>query len=725
MRLQRQSSKEPITLDPASPLGVGGEACIYAVPQYPWLVAKIYHKPTDERARKLAVMLANPPEDPMAAQGRISIAWPVDFLCSVDGKNQIMGFLMPLVTGMRSILDFYNPSARRNHCPLFNYLYLHRAARNLAAAVCALHERGYVIGDVNESNVFVSDTALVALVDTDSFQVHDPHSRNVYRCTVGKPEFTPPELQGKTFADIDRTQAHDRFGLAVLIFQLLMEGTHPFAGIFQGEGDPPSYQERISAGHFPYSRRRRVPYLPSLIAPSFKVLHPTLRKLFVRCFRDGRRRPRVRPDAQVWKNALNDAENALVTCSNNDQHYYGHHLKTCPWCERSALLGDRDPFPSRESVESGQHLQPIPTIQKPLTPAGQKDTTPPTPTKTSDQLAPVQHNFWTWTVVVLALLSAFMLANDRLLLPRWSSLVCGVATVVWYVVGWYQVKMPARRCKWLARAALGIGTAAVLALLLISVLTGQRLTWWSLLASEAVLCTAALICGVINWRRVRTLTGYGKWLSGAALGMAAAALALVLLFLASLIAEDRLPWWLSLVWGVVLGTTALILGVAGWRQVQILAGRNKWIVGIALGVGTAVILVSMLTLLEVFMLASGRLYLTTLVCILAVVPEALVYGVVGCPQMRSLAREDGLWSLGAGFAFLVIFMLACGQLIVAALVYAVVILGTTALACTLHWQKVETLAGHGRWVAGAILGIGAAVAMLVLLFVALRISGDL
>ncbi|MDB9357489.1 hypothetical protein PN486_14760, partial [Nodularia spumigena CS-587/03] len=240
-------------------LGRGGEACIYAIPSCGDLVAKVYHKPTVAHAQKLRAMLANPPENPTASLGHISIAWPQDLLQATDQGNGIIGFLMPRIYGMRPIIDFYNPKTRREHCPLFNYQYLLRTARNLAAAFAALHNSGYCVGDVNESNILVSDTALVTLVDTDSFQVYDPDQNLVYRCSVGKPEFTPPELQNKTFAQHDRQIPHDLFGLAVLIFQLLMEGTHPFSGIFQGISEPPPYEARIAAGHFTYSQKRQVP----------------------------------------------------------------------------------------------------------------------------------------------------------------------------------------------------------------------------------------------------------------------------------------------------------------------------------------------------------------------------------------------------------------------------------------------------------------------------------
>lgn len=360
MRLQRQSDRQIIYLDSALELGAGGEAQVFALNADPSLVAKVYRKPKADRDRKLRAMLNNPPDDLRVSQSHLSFAWPLDLLLTLETKPQVAGFLMPRVEGMRPIIDFYNPKTRRLQCPLFDYFYLHRAARNLAGAVSGLHARGYAIGDVNESNILLTDTALVTLVDLDSIQVRDPETGMVYRCPVGKPEFTPPELQGQPFAEIDRTPEHDVFGLAVLIFQLLMEGTHPFGGVYKLPGDPPPMEKRIAEGYFPYGRRK-VPFGPMTVAPPFEILHPTLQQLFVRCFEDGHQNPKSRPDALTWKQALKEAEEALVTCEKNDQHRYGNHLKRCPWCDRSAALGGRDPFPSRLTVQKGLHLKPAPT----------------------------------------------------------------------------------------------------------------------------------------------------------------------------------------------------------------------------------------------------------------------------------------------------------------------------------------------------------------------------
>jgi uncharacterized protein with WD repeat len=363
--------------DLREPFRSGGEGAIYEVPYYPNLVAKVYHaqRRTPERIAKLQIMVAHPPVNPTEHLNHPSIAWPTELLRDT-ATNQLVGFVMPRVRQMLPLSEVYNPRARRRQRLLFNYRYLVRTARNLCAAVQAVHQAGYVIGDLNESNVLVSDQALVTLVDADSFQVRDPETGVVYRSLVGKPEYTPPELQGCSFADVDRQPEHDAFALAVLIFRLLMEGFHPFDGVYRGRGEPPELGARIRNGYFPYARGR-TGIEPSPLAPPFEMLHPDLRALFVRCFEEGHRNRRVRPRVEDWLEALEGAEDALQQCGQNEQHYYWVHWSGCPWCARQQALGGRDPFPSRASVSSGQHLG-VSMRQQPL-PSASATTPAPTP----------------------------------------------------------------------------------------------------------------------------------------------------------------------------------------------------------------------------------------------------------------------------------------------------------------------------------------------------------
>lgn len=360
IRVQRENGSTVYVLKESLLLGAGGEARIYNLGEDPRLVAKLWHKPRLDQAEKVRAMLLNRPIDPSTDAQHVSIAWPEGIITLMGCPTEVVGFVMPKVSGMRPMLEFFNPRTRREKCPYFSYAYLARTARNLAVAVRALHERGYVIGDFNESNVLVSPTALVTVVDTDSFQVWDPQKQEMHRCRVGKPELTPREMQGLDFTRQDRTEAQDLFGLGALIHMLLLEGTHPFAGICRLEGEPPTYVERIAAGHYPFAGRDDVPYSPSPLMPSYDLLTPAIRDLFFRCFNDGHHDPTLRPDANSWRYAIEEFEQSLVTCSINGQHAYPNHLAECPWCQRAKALGGRDPFPSRDDVRQSKHLRPAP-----------------------------------------------------------------------------------------------------------------------------------------------------------------------------------------------------------------------------------------------------------------------------------------------------------------------------------------------------------------------------
>jgi DNA-binding helix-hairpin-helix protein with protein kinase domain len=357
MVIECQYSGGRLSLDDNLLLGAGGEGNIYELPGEPRLAAKVYHpdKRTSERAAKLKAMLANAPHDHAKKGGHTSIAWPVELLSPLGDDQTVIGFLMPRLVGAYNVHILYDVEERHAKCPLLGYDSLCRAARNIASAVWALHESGYVIGDVNESNIMVTQSAMVTLLDTDSFQVRDRAARRVYRCPVGTDMFTPPELQGINFAEVDRSQEHDLFGLAVLFFRLLMEGSHPFACVMPGTGEPVEYGECLARGYFPYGGGDNS-IIPSRLAPPFEMLHPQLRSLFQRCFVKGHAAPRSRPDARTWYRALKDSESALVTCSRNEQHKFFSHCSACSWCERAQRLRipNWDPFPSVSRARSAR-----------------------------------------------------------------------------------------------------------------------------------------------------------------------------------------------------------------------------------------------------------------------------------------------------------------------------------------------------------------------------------
>lgn len=330
--------------------GGGGEGIIYKIQEDSSLLVKVYKNPPP--IEKLKAMLDKPPEDPMLEEDYTSITWPQDLVANNSGE--IIGYLMPKAGSKeKSIklvpyLNLFSTQKRLADLPEFTYQDIHIVANNLALVFAALHDAGYVIGDVNESNALVTEEACVSVVDTDSFQVTEKSGR-IHRCLVGKPDYTPPELQGKKFSEEDRTQQHDCFGLAVLIFQVLTLGFHPTDGKYKGEDDPPNRGQRIKNGEYHFLTPGKLWDRPKG-APKLEVLHPKLQKLFSEAFVTGHTSPWKRPSAETWLDALEEVVSELKPCDQNPMHYYGSHLIDCPWCEQSRS-GMIDPF-STSSISS-------------------------------------------------------------------------------------------------------------------------------------------------------------------------------------------------------------------------------------------------------------------------------------------------------------------------------------------------------------------------------------
>jgi DNA-binding helix-hairpin-helix protein with protein kinase domain len=346
---------------------VGGEALIRRVRGDDSILAKVYRKPQQEddqwirrlqeRSSKLSSMLANPPRNPTAKQRHHAYAWPTTLLREPRSET-VIGFLMPRLQGMREVADFYNPGARRRILPHFNYKYLMQTARNIAGVMNELHSKGYVIGDVSQKNMFVSDGALVTVLDTDSFQFRDPVSGFLYLCRVRTWGFIPPEVSAAGRDNIERTVHEDLFGLAVLAFHLLMEGVHPFACRFTGEGDAPHHQQNIVTGNFAHAPRSPE-FSPPPLAPPFDMLAPELRTLFINSFVHGHERPAARPTARDWRDALDRAAKDLVPCTKNPHHYFGAHLgDACPWCAR-VQMGLPDSFPIEAPTPKPPRRRPV------------------------------------------------------------------------------------------------------------------------------------------------------------------------------------------------------------------------------------------------------------------------------------------------------------------------------------------------------------------------------
>ncbi|WNZ44120.1 hypothetical protein Q2T42_20020 [Leptolyngbya boryana CZ1] len=332
------------------------------------IVAKLYKQTmTSEQVEKLQVMSEDPPNDPALRKGHVSIAWCIDLL--KDQQNNFVGYAMPKVQNSRTILNVFLPTLRNKVALGFNWYYLHQTAQNLASVVQAIHQKNYVIGDIKAENLLVNASAQVSIVDTDSFQIRNSATGKVYRCLVGTGSYTPPELLGKNLQTVDRLELHDRFGLGIIIYQLLF-GYHPFLGVL----DTPeqlSLEERISKGLWLHSPNATVK--PGRFSIPLEVVHPSLRTCFQKCFTVGYENPHLRPTATEWYQALKLAIADLTVCSHSPEHHYTKTNRRCCWCD----------YKAKTSVDLFPPVPSTPKTHKIKTPSPVVTTVGPTPRNNS------------------------------------------------------------------------------------------------------------------------------------------------------------------------------------------------------------------------------------------------------------------------------------------------------------------------------------------------------
>ncbi len=332
-------------------LGRGGEGSVHKIENYPEHVAKIFKKNKRDsfREEKLCKMVkCNVTERVFRFT-----TWPKDVLYD---QNGFAGYVMKQVENTSSLSELYSDDKYNLKTRIY-------AAYNLCAAIEEIHNMGQVCGDLNPRNICINldrkdeDAYKVTLVDTDSY--HFITREKIYRCEVGLAEYLAPEIQKKISGGMTLknaplptfTRETDLFALAVHVFCLLMNGSHPFACAKKANGKTsntmeqmaggevresvaaPQPIENIKSGFFPFYHKGENIDIPAY-APEFTSLHPNIQRLFVQTFVEGDREPERRVQAAEWLAALKpiieDFENIKNQCVKG--HLYFAHNRSCPYC---------------------------------------------------------------------------------------------------------------------------------------------------------------------------------------------------------------------------------------------------------------------------------------------------------------------------------------------------------------------------------------------------------
>ena len=331
----------------AQVLGRGGAGIVYVHPNDPASTLKVYHthflSAHPQLKKKLESMLSLPPgeeEVMVSGQRYVQIAWPTSLL--EDDTGRLLGYAMPLVDMGRSVMleQLLQKQERRLVKLREDYQFRVYVACNLSRVIAKLHEKGHGVVDMKPVNVLAyRDTGYVCLLDCDGYDVRGEDGVR-HRADLFTAEYLYPEGHTKKLRpDAVDPLEQDKFSLAVILFQLLNNGLHPYQGRPIANDVPPSIGERIAEGLYCYGRKKNRRQEPAA-QTMHEYFEDSTRDLFDRAFESGR----ARPSAREWVDhfgVLTDQKSQILRhcASGNPEHQ--HFSKGCGLCALNGVPGQK------------------------------------------------------------------------------------------------------------------------------------------------------------------------------------------------------------------------------------------------------------------------------------------------------------------------------------------------------------------------------------------------
>lgn len=339
----RAASGQYVPLKLAGELGSGAAGKVYSLgaPEHKQLAAKIYGKASDCNVSRLTAMIGSPPDTVRDSKSDLAqFAWPSEVIYEREASQyRAIGFTMPKIDMQHSVsLEYYfdstlahrlSPDDRSPSSKL-------AIAHNLAALTADLHGKGSCFIDFKPQNMRVTKrNRLVSFLDCDGYRV-TAKDGTVFGATHFSTGYIAPEALQNNHGPADLSYDQDRFALAVVLFQLLNFGIHPFQGIPNPNVDAQGDDDKVKARLYPYG------IAPNrMMAPKKSSVHglfPTrLRQLFDQAFLG-----RERPSARQWQEVLLSLQggDGTVRCQvhpSNPEHG-GFIGKGCLVCFRNKFI---------------------------------------------------------------------------------------------------------------------------------------------------------------------------------------------------------------------------------------------------------------------------------------------------------------------------------------------------------------------------------------------------
>lgn len=281
-------------------------------------------------------------------------AWPVAII-KKDGQS--VGFAMPLYNlSDFKTLDYYFDNILRGEIVRTDNLALPNLGliiKNLCIEIDKLHDKRIYLIDLKPQNIVINtSTNEVILLDCDSFSVESLGT--IYPGTHVSPDYIAPEVTINQLSPRSLGIGQDLYGLAVLIFQLLNRGLHPFSGRLNIEINAFTNDDKAAEGHYAYGSQNNPNISPHV--SSFHEMWPDeIVANFEACFTGGER-PRANDWLKLIESIEEDRAYARCEISPNDPLHIKFRDKACMQCKAERLQAAHPPPPPihhapQESVE--------------------------------------------------------------------------------------------------------------------------------------------------------------------------------------------------------------------------------------------------------------------------------------------------------------------------------------------------------------------------------------
>ena len=260
-----------------------------------------------------------------------NIKMPQNFVAVVDTiRSPYVGYVMEKVVDHKPLNAYLIPDRNMPFPEWYNRgLGLYErifVGYIIAKAFGELEHNNLSYCDISGNNILIKTgkSASVKMIDVDNIYTAGKGKSAI----LGTPRYIAPEIISR-----QRTPdvLSDNYSLAVILFELLRVG-HPYISDEILDATPED-EDLALAGNADYVTEDN----STNMLPADVVFTDKLKRLFERCFVDGKKNRLKRPSAKEFEYALLEASNKLIKCPNCGAWHYpkkvGKTYEGCPWCD--------------------------------------------------------------------------------------------------------------------------------------------------------------------------------------------------------------------------------------------------------------------------------------------------------------------------------------------------------------------------------------------------------